>query len=249
MITKSTNHLDNLLVNGYDFDFGSYISEGFAIVNKNIGGFIGYTFIYLATTMVLGLIPGIGSIANLLISPPLTAGFYIVANKIRNGEEHQFGDFFKGFDFFGPLVGASLLTFLIILVIIIPVGVIAFLSFDMMAVGIDDDMPVGAILVILLALIPILYLSVAYTWASMLIIFYNYSAWEAMEMSRKLITKKWFSVFIFLLITALISAAGLLLVGVGFLYTLPVFMCASYVAFAKVTAGEEIDDVMDHLVE
>jgi hypothetical protein len=39
------------------------------------------------------------------------------------------------------------------------------------------------------------------------------------------------------------------LIGVGMLYTVPVFMCANYVVFHEVTKGEEFDDVIDHLIE
>jgi uncharacterized membrane protein len=57
-------------------------------------------------------------------------------------------------------------------------------------------------------------------------------------------------VFGYLLITGLIWIAGILLIGIGILYTLPVFMCANYIAFWEVTKdGEEFEDVINHLVD
>lgn len=246
MITKSTNHLENLIEEGYELNFGEYINQGFSIVNKNIGGFIGYTFIYLLTTGFLSLIPGIGSIINVIITTPMTAGFYIVASKIKNDEHHEFGDFFKGFDFFGPLVGIALLTILITFLTIFPIGMFSFLLTDMVSYG--SIQPI-AFIVVLVFILPFIYLMIAYNWSSMLVIFYGYSAWQAMEMSRKIITKKWFSVFIYILIITLILIAGFILFGIGVLYTTPVFMCANYVAFSEITKDEVFDDVIDHLVE
>ena len=245
---NSTNHLDNLAEEGYDFNFGDCINQGFKIVNKNISGFIGYTLIYFATTTFLNFIPVIGAIGQLLIGTPLIAGFYIVAQKINSEEPYEFGDFFKGFDFFGPLVGTALITGLIIFLILIPTGAITFLIADIVQSDITDFYGI-AIFIILLLIIPLIYLMTAYNWSSMLVIFYGYAAWEAMKMSHKLISKRWFLIFAYLIVTGLIAVAGMLLIGVGMLYTVPVFMCANYVVFHEVTKGEEFDDVINHLIE
>ena len=248
-MNNSANRLENLLEEGYDFNFADCINQGFKIVNKNIGGFIGYALIYFAITGVLNLIPIIGGIVQLFTSPPLIVGFYIVAQKIRKEEHYEFGDFFKGFDFFRPLVGASLLAGLILLFTFVPMGIIIFLLGDMMENPVTDDLSGVAIGLISLFMFPIIYLITAYNWSSMLIIFHGYSALESMKMSRKLITKRWFLIFGYLILISLIGIAGVLLVGIGMLYTVPVFMCANYVVFHEVTKGEEIDDVIDHLVE
>jgi hypothetical protein len=245
---NSTNHLDNLVEEGYDFNFGDCINQGFRIVNKNIGGFIGFTLIYLATMTFLHFIPFIGTIGQLLIGTPLIAGFYIVAQKINNEEPYEFGDFFKGFDFFGPLVGTALITGLIISLISIPMGAITFFIAAVYTPILIDFYETVRFMSLLL-IIPFIYLMTPYNWASMLVIFYGYSAWESMKMSRKLISKKWFLIFGYLIVIGLIAVAGMLLIGVGMLYTVPVFMCANYVVFHEVTKGEEFDDVIDHLIE
>jgi hypothetical protein len=250
MITKSTSHLENLIKEGYELNFGNCISQGFSIINKNIGGFIGYTLIYLLTTMLLGVIPFFGSIIDLIITTPLTAGFYIVASKIKNGENHEFSDFFKGFDFFGPLIGTSLfLTLIFFLTLIAMAGFVYLLTDVDMLISSAAEFSVSFIFVVLLLMLPFIYLIVAYNWSSMLVVFYGYSAWRAMETSRKMITKKWFSVFLYFFIISLILMAGLFAFGLGILYTIPFFMCANYVAFSEITKGEVVDDVIDHLVE
>src|SRR5690606_27238279 len=64
------------------------------------------------------------TLVSVIISPPLTAGFFLVANRISRGVEVQFSNYFDGFSFWGILVVTSLvsgiLTFFGILALILP---------------------------------------------------------------------------------------------------------------------------------
>jgi hypothetical protein len=58
-----------------------------------------------------------------------------------------------------------------------------------------------------------------------------------MELSRKIITKNWWSFFGFLLILFLINFAGILACGVGVLFTLPITSCMLFVAFEDIVGS------------
>ncbi|MGC8713456.1 MAG: hypothetical protein ACP5RH_13795 [Leptodesmis sp.] len=58
--------------------------------------------------------------------------------------------------------------------------------------------------------------------------------WTAMEASRKLITKNWFSFFGFALVLFLMNVAGALLLGVGLLVSIPLSFCAIAAAYADI---------------
>jgi hypothetical protein len=75
-------------------------------------------------------------------------------------------------------------------------------------------------------------------------------AWEGLEWSRQIITKKWFTFFGFSFLLGLIAVSGILLLVVGLLFTIPPVIIAQYVAFADVTKlDEEIEeDISDHLI-
>ena len=79
------------------------------------------------------------------------------------------------------------------------------------------------------------------------------SFWDAMEASRKVITKKWFMIFIFMIIIGIIASLGILLLCVGILFTFPAYLCMNFSAFADVTRLDEEGDAMDeierHLVD
>ena len=257
---ENTKHkIDELIRDGYDFKFGDYISQGFNIVNKNIGGFIGYTLVFYLIMIGLGIIPIIGSIALLVLIYPLMVGYYIVAHKINNGESVEFGNFFDGTKRISDLLLLMGLLIVINIVAALPFFLVMGSTFmeiiELSAEPMQDPEEILALYsnmnfgLLFLTYIPMIYLSVAYTWAAPLVLFNNMRPWEAMEASRKVINKKWLWVFGFIVVMGFIGAAGAILLLVGMLYTIPVYMCGMYAAYADVIGvdnGE--DDVIDHLV-
>ncbi len=240
--------IDRIIAEGIDFKFGDYISRGFEIFKKEAGLFIGFTVVFFILSMVIGLIPFVGPVANnLVISPALTVGFYLVARKLDIGQGAEFGDFFKGFDFTGQLVIATIVKSLIIGLTFIPFALI-FWKYGWVEWYMEiiknpgtppTDYPEFPPLWSLLLLLPTIFLSVIYAWTYLFIAFYKMQFWDAMEASRKLIAKNWLTIFAFLLVVGLILFAGLLLLCVGVLVTFPAAMCMSYAAFADVTKLNE----------
>lgn len=195
---------ETLIQQGYETDAGSYIRRGWEIFQDNMGMFIAYTVLMILISVFAAIIP----FGSLLVSGPLTAGFYIVANKISKGEPYEFDTFFKGFDFFVPLLIYSLIAG-----IFIALGLIALI-------------------------VPGIYLAVAYTFAPLFIVFGKMESWDSMEFSRKLITKNWWNIFGFVLLLFLINLAGTLAFFVGLLFTIPLTYCAIYAAFEDIVGTE-----------
>ena len=195
---------DHLIQQGYDTDAGTYIRRGWEIFQDNIGIFIGYTLLTVAISIAAAFIP----FGSILVSGPLTAGYYIVANKISKGEAYEFGTFFKGFDYFVPLLLYSLIAG-----IFIALGIVALI-------------------------IPGIYLAVAYTFAPLFIVFAKMEFWDGMELSRKLVTKNWWNIFGFVLLLFLINLTGTLAFLVGLLFTIPLTFCAIYAAFEDIVGTE-----------
>jgi len=200
MINSIKERADELIARGYETDIGRYINEGFRIFEKDMGSFIGYTALYFVISFASAFIP----FAPLFITGPLTAGFFIVARKIRKGESYEFGTFWKGFDHFVPLLLYTLIG-----------GILGFLAF-------------------LALIIPGIYLAVAWSFAIPFIIFANMEFWDGMEYSRKLITKKWWNIFGLVILLFLINLIGTLAFFVGLLFTVPITYCAIYAAFEDI---------------
>jgi len=243
--------IQQIIDGNYEFRFGDYISRGFTLMGRNPGGFIGFFLIFILISLVLTVIPILGTLISLVISPALSIGPYIVANKVDREEPTEFGDFFKGFDRLWPLFLTSLLTGLIVLVAVLPGIIVVFTAGGIGEFG-EPESPTVLWIGILLAFLPAAYLGVSYVFAPMFVWFYEMEPWQAMEASRKIVSKQWFTVFLFLVAVGLIAAAGMILLIVGFLYTAPAMICALYAAFADVSrlneerSGEA--DLIDHFV-
>jgi NhaP-type Na+/H+ or K+/H+ antiporter len=132
---------------------------------------------------------------------PLAAGFLIAAFYLSSGKQIIFEDFFDGFKHFAGLFLFTLISTLILFV--------AFLAL----------------------FIPGIYLVVGYIFTPFYIVFARMDFWEAMESSRKLVHREWFSIFGFLIVLVFINLLGLLALGVGLLITVPLSYCALYAAF------------------
>jgi uncharacterized membrane protein len=199
----NSTKLETLLNRNYEIKIGEYISKGLEVFKQCFGSMIGFFFLTFAITLVLGFIPILGNIATTLIVAPLMAGFTFVGLAVIRKQPYVFKDFFKGL---------SNKYFLQIFLISLVGGAITALGF-------------------LLLIIPGIYIAVSYSFAVQIAIDWELDFWEALEASRKLISKNWFSMFGFILVLTLINMAGILLLGVGIIFTAPLTICALLVAY------------------
>ncbi|MEN0046511.1 MAG: hypothetical protein AAF806_05605 [Bacteroidota bacterium] len=248
-------HLERLTIEGYDFRFSNYLSKGMDIFKEDIGGFVSFTFVMIAILCMAGFVP----MGTTLLSPALTAGFAIVSYNIVRKQHHEFNEFFKGFDHFIQLFLVSLISGLIIAAMFMPfiIGSITFFAAnDFFTYGSTPDFgdfPKTAFWLGMLVIAPVVYLAVSWSWAPFFVIFYKMQFWDAMESSRKILTKNWWIFFIFVIVTGIIAGAGILGFGVGLLFTVPLVACMNYAAFAEVVGlhneNGERSYIEDHLVE
>jgi len=183
--------VEDISQSGFSVKIEFYLSRGFSIFKKKPEFFLIYTALYLLS-MPLG---------GFLLTYPLTAGFFIAAQRIDSGKSLFFEHFFDGFKDFIQLT-----------LLMIVQGIILFFGF-------------------LLFIIPGIYLAVCYYFAPFFIVFGKMDFWGAMENSRKMVHREWFSVLGLLIVVGIINFLGALAFGVGVLFTIPVTFCASYAAF------------------
>ncbi len=207
----------NLNNRDYTVEIGQYFSRGWEIFKQYAWGFIGFAVVIFLVTAVASKLPaplgvGIseegessgGGIVNGILSPVLGAGFYIVAFNIVKNRPKSFGDFFRGFN-----------NFLQIFLVNLVGGLLTAL---------------GLVLLIL----PGIYLAVAYWFAILYVVEKRMGFWAALEASRKLITKKWFSFFGFGILLLLLNLGGVLACVVGLLVTIPLTHCIVVAAYEDI---------------
>jgi hypothetical protein len=197
-----------LIEEGYEFKFNQYLKDGIDLFKKEISGFVGFYAALFSVYFVLGLIFGdYSGLVTNLIQPALTAGVLLVANDILLNKKPNFSRFFDGFKFFLPLLLLGIVSSLLI------------------AVG------------LVFLIVPGIYLAVGYSFGHMFVVFLGYDYWTAMELSRKIISKKWFEFFLFFLLMILINVGGVLACGVGVVFSAPITLCMTYCAFEDIVGG------------
>jgi hypothetical protein len=182
-------------------DVASCINRGWVLVRDNPGLTIGGTLLVMLVSFGLAMLPVIGLLA-IFINPVLFGGLaYTFTRRIR-GDVPSVGDAFCGFS----------LAFL-------QLGLAGLVSALLICVG------------LLLCVLPGIYLAVGYTFALPLVIDKKYDFWAAMEVSRRVVHKQWWTLFGLLIVAFLINVIGILACFVGWIVAAPVSVAAIMYAY------------------
>lgn len=260
----SEQNISELIANNpnqYEFKFQQYLQRGFEICNQFILGFILFFLLLMLITGTIDLLSGLGDLINrIFITPVIGVGVYFVARNISREDDFNFDQFWKGVQFISPLILMSLIEATIFLLLISPILISGDISLylewyeEWQKTPLAIDSFPGFQFWYLFLLLPIVYLSIVWIYAPLLIIFYDLPAWDAMETSRNIISRQWGNFALFYFLVSIISVSGILFFGIGILYTLPVGACILYASFEDILdfylkKEEGDDDIMDHLID
>ena len=235
-----------VLPHDYQLEIGSCFGRGWNLFKENFGLFFGATIVFLViqtALAALGAIPIAGlifSVANLFLVGPLSAGLFMIMLHRLRGQPAEVADLFSGFGHrYLHLMLAYLVPTLLtgaamapgIFLTAIAIFVIGIHSFGLGLVV----LPVG----ILLVLLPAIYCGVSWLFAVILTMDQQLDFWRAMELSRTMVGKHFFRVFLFLLLTAVVNFIGMMACGFGFLFTLPISMAALMQAYETMFRGRQ----------
>lgn len=256
MEKRSIKDFEHIYKDGYEFTMSEYFSSGWKLFEKSVGPMIGYGFIFIVissmASVVLGLIPIVGSIVNQVASSVLIAGYSIYMGKKYLNRNAEFEDFFRGIRFITPIAFSLLFEFLVGLPIIIVAAVIFFSFFGLSSLNEFTDLqdplfwknlPIpdftNLILPFILLFSILIVYALSYLFVIKLIVNSGLQAWTAMEVSRRVVWKRFFHFLLFTFVLGLINIAGAMLIGIGLLFTLPLTTCIIHVAYEKIIRSTE----------
>jgi hypothetical protein len=214
----------------YSLDIGDCISRSWELVKANFWPIIGVSFLVMLAMCIvnqlLGLLSGPATRAMLLERRVTLSGVLIILGvsvlsmpvytlsmgglfkyylKLIRGEEARISDAFSGFSIVpGQLILVGLVS-----------GLLSWIGY-------------------LLCILPGIYLNVAWIFSVPLMIDREMGFWEAMELSRTMVSKHWFTVFAFLLVAGLVGCCGLIACCIG------IFVTATIASVAMMYAYEDI---------
>ena len=243
------------------FSIGLAISDGWRIVSKHLGYYIGAGVITVIISMFVGIIPYGGSILNnLVVGPCFAASAIFITWRISKGYAWtDFGDMFKGFSYATPVLISTLIQSFVMVLI----GLLCFFSLIPQLVDLFElSQGSGAyqnqeeimelfrsiffntktILLFFLFMLAILLLSAVWAFKIHFIVVYKMDPWPAMELSRRITTPNLLRLVGLFIIIGLIVIVSALPCGIGLLFSLPLSFGAIYSAFAQITGSDQPDE-------
>lgn len=204
-----------------DIDLGGYISKAWKLVTADLVLFlVGYL---ICVAIVVGSL--IVIIGPIFVAGPLAIGFIRVVQKRMNGEPAAIGDIFAGFKEFSRGLVFVLLLLVVGLAVAIPLMIVAFVLAFIPCLG--------QIVTFVLQLAVSLGLNTVLFFAWPLV---SLSANSPMDCIKKSITfgfAHFWPLLILSFVTHLIGGAGFVACGVGILFTAPLAIAISLVAYKE----------------
>ncbi len=221
--------INEITSRGYEVDIGGCISRGWALVKSNLGISVGATFLVMLCNQAAGFLPIIGILISLLVQGPLIGGLYLFFLKMIRGESPSLGDAFSGFSKgFWRLCGTFLLMALLIYVWFIPAAVFFF------AMPHSQQFGSGFWVLLAFGIVAVFYLGIAFAFALPLAADLELGPWDALRVSRRVVSMKWFSIFGLVFVAGLLSMLGLLACLIGVIFTMPILYAATLYAYEDI---------------
>ena len=209
------------------------IKGGWETIKSQYWLFVGMTFvgILIGSAVPLGILLG-----------PMMSGLYLSIFKARRGQPIEFGTLFKGFDYFGPSLVATLLHVIPIIAIILPAYLLFYVSiFVSVAAQGNDPNPAAFFGVMamfgifwLIVLVVIVIISIGFTFAYPLIVDRKLQGFDAVKLSFRAALANFWRLLGMTIITSLLSLVGVLACYVGAFFVMPIGYAAISKAYEQV---------------
>ncbi len=218
------------------------LKTGWALIKPQYWLFFGITAVgmLIASVVPFGILMG-----------PMMCGIYLAYFRARRGQPIEFGMVFKGFDYFGQSLIATLIHVVPIMVVVVPTYIIFYVGLIMMTTGgsqPDSSTLLGFMgvfgLVWLLIFVLILGVSVLFTFSYQLIVDRGLSGVDAVKLSAKAAMANFGRLLGLYSINAGLGIVGVLFCYVGAFFVLPITLAGIVIAYEQVFGlGEPISNL------
>jgi uncharacterized membrane protein len=224
--------VEEIRARDYHLDIWSCVTRGWEAVKGNLWPTVGTTLLVMFAMQAAGAIPFLGILIGLVVNGPLLGGLYVYFLKMIRGEPTTVGDGFAGFSkAFVPLMLNMLFMSLLLYIWFAPAAIYAFTSKALTPGG--SFPPMLAILAGL-ALLPMIYLAVGFTFSFPLIVDLELGVMDAIKVSFKVVNMHWWSIFALMLVSGVLAMLGLIACCVGIFITMPIFYAAFCYAYEDI---------------
>jgi uncharacterized membrane protein len=212
------------------------LKSGWALIKDEYWLFLGMAFvaIIVGSAVPLGILMG-----------PMMCGIYLCFLNRMRGERIEFGQLFKGFDYFGDSIIAALAHVVPMLAIIFPLYFVFLFGFAMLAPQrgsrrtVDDPSALITFLIVmgvvfLIAFFIAMAISALFMFSYPLIVDRRLSGLNAVKTSARAVLANFGGVMGLLMLNMLLGIVGVLFCYVGVFFVMPIGLAAWAVAYRQV---------------
>jgi uncharacterized membrane protein len=222
------------------------LSAGWELIKDQYWLFVGMA----AVGLIIGQAVPLG-----ILMGPMMCGLYLAFFSKRRGLPIEFGTLFKGFDYFGQSVVATLLHAVPVIAIIVPAYVIGYLGMlgSLMALGADSSGIASILLFLLLILfwivviLLLMAIGIGFSFTYPLIVDRGMQGMDAIKLSFKGAFANFWGLLGMSILSGLLSLVGVLLCYVGVFFVLPISFAATACAYERVFGLSNPADLASNL--
>ena len=211
------------------------LKEGWNLVKDQYWLFVGMCLV--------GMLIG-GAVPLGILLGPMMCGIYYTFFQKRRGRPIEFGNLFKGFDYFGQSLIATLIHVVPIVIIVVPAYIAFYVGFILtMLQQQQSGEPnpgllfgfLGVFMIFwLVVVVAIILVSIGFTFVYPLIVDRGFSGIDAVKLSFRAAMANFWRLLGLTLLTALLGCVGVLLCFVGIVFVYPIAFAALAVAYEQV---------------
>jgi hypothetical protein len=209
------------------------VKEGWQLIKGQYWLILGMCIVgwMIAAAVPLGILMG-----------PMMCGLFLTFFKMRRGEPIEFGTLFKGFDYLGQSIVATLIHVVPILAIVIPAYIIFYVFFFFAMIAQTNDQSGFAMVAVfvvfalfwLVVIAVIMFLSIGFMFVYPLIVDRGVQGFDAVKLSFKGSMANFWGLVGLIFMNFLLSVVGMLLCFVGVYLVLPISYSAIAMAYERV---------------
>lgn len=218
----------------------AWIAEGWNLFKRQPGTWIGVAVVFGLIFIALAIIPVLGSLAAVVLSPVFVAGFVIGSRAVDEGGGLEIAHLFAGFrERFGTLASVGLIYLGASVAIALIVGLVTGAGiWGLVGGGADPGSIAGASATVLLAFLVMMALMLpvlmAIWFAPPLVVFHEQGPGEAMKQSFVACLRNIMPFLLYGVILLLLSVLASLPFGLGWLVLGPVVAGSLYAAYRDI---------------
>jgi len=234
----SAEELNDILKRDYTLDIGGCIGGWWKFLKQDYWNVFAATIVIVMINGAAGALPyGIGYVISLFLSGQLMGGLYWYYIKKIRGHNPQIGVVFDGFRRGqGQLILTNVCISLATTLVPLIGGGTLLIGFIVQQGAAAHGQVLLATGAFLLAVsIPVaIYLAIAWYFALALVMDKQLGFWDAMELSRKVVHKHWWTLFGLGLLCGLIYLLGVCACFIGTIFTAPIGFGAMMFAYESI---------------